>query len=97
MKTFKEIEKILSQNRKELEQKFGVKEMAVFGSYVRNEQNKESDLDVLIDFKEPIGFLKFIELENYLSDLLEVKVELVTREALKPRIGKHILKELVKI
>ena len=97
MKTFEEIENLLSQNKAELGRRFNVGEMAVFGSYARNEQNKESDIDILVDFKEPIGLLRFIELENYLSDLLGVKVEVVTRKALKPRIGKYILQELVKI
>ena len=85
------------QNKKDLEEKFNVEELSVFGSYARSAQNEESDVDILIDFKEPIGLLKFIELERYLSDLLGVKVELVTRRALKPRIGRQILRELVKI
>lgn len=97
MKTFEDIKNILSQNKEDIEKKFGAMEIALFGSYVRNEQNKESDVDILVDFKESIGLLKFIELERYLSDLLDIKVELVTRRALKPRIGEHILQELVKI
>lgn len=97
MRTFDEIKNILLQNKERLEEKFGVREMAVFGSYARNKQNEQSDVDILVDFKEPIGLLKFIELERYLSDLLDVKVELVTRRALKPRIGKYILQEIVKI
>jgi len=97
MKTLAEIKGILLQNKKDLEEKFNVEELSVFGSYVRNEQGLKSDVDILIDFREPIGLLKFIELEGYLSDLLRTKVDLVTRKALKPRIGKQILRELVKI
>ena len=97
MKTLEEIKGILLQNKKDLEEKFNVEELSVFGSYVRNEQGPKSDVDILIDFREPIGLLKFIELERYLSDLLRVKVDLVTRKALKPRIGKQILKELVRV
>ncbi|MBI2591144.1 MAG: nucleotidyltransferase family protein [Candidatus Brennerbacteria bacterium] len=97
MKTFEEVKNILLQNKKNIEDGFSVKEIAIFGSYARNEQNEESDLDLLIDFKEPIGLLKFIELERHLSDLLDVKAELVTRRALKKRIGQRILQELIKI
>mgnify|MGYP001565003381 CR=1 FL=1 len=99
MKTLNEIRDILSRNKKELETIFnlGIQELAIFGSYARNEQGQESDIDILIDFKEPIGLLKFIELERHLSDLLGAKVDLVTRKALKPKIGKQILRELVGI
>lgn len=97
MKTFEEVKNILLQNKKNIEDSFNVQEIGIFGSYARNEQDKESDIDLLIDFKEPIGLLKFIELERYLSDLLNVKAELVTRRALKPRIGQRILQELIKI
>jgi len=99
MKTLDEIKDILSRNRKELESRFnlGIQELAVFGSYARNGQTQESDVDILIDFKEPIGLLKFIELERYLSGLLGAKVDLVTKKALKPRIGKQILRELIKV
>lgn len=97
MKTFEEVKNILLQNKEELEKNYGLKEIAVFGSYARNEQNEKSDVDILVDFKKSIGLLRFIELENYLSDLLGVKVEIVTRKALKPFIGKHILQEFVKI
>ncbi len=97
MITLEEVKNILLQNMEDLEKRFLVKELAIFGSYVRNEQKKESDIDILVEFKEPIGFLKFIELENYLSDLLGVKVDLVTKRALKPIMGKQILQESVKI
>lgn len=69
--------------------------LGVFGSYVRREQNPESDIDILVTFKKTPGLLKFIELENHLSDLLGVKVDLVMKNVLKPAIGKHILNEVV--
>lgn len=52
-------------------------------------------MDILVEFYEPIGFFKFIELEDYLSDILGHDVDLVSKKALKPRIGKHILEEAV--
>jgi len=69
--------------------------MGIFGSYVRGEQNEDSDVDVLIDFKQAPSLLKFIELENYLSDIVGVKVDLVMKRVLKPRIGQNILAEVI--
>jgi predicted nucleotidyltransferase len=78
-----------------LTEKYRVKEIGIFGSYVRGEQKQKSDLDLLVDFTESISLLDFIHLENELSVLLGVKVDLVMKNALKPRIGKHILEEVV--
>ena len=88
---------ILSRHRDELEKKFGVRKIGIFGSYANGEPKKSSDLDLLVEFKYPIGLFKFMDLEDYLEKLLGVKVDLVTRKALKPHIGKAILKELVPI
>jgi len=65
-------------------------------SYVRGEQRHGSDLDLLVEFDDrPLTLLQFIALEHYLSDLLEVKVDLVERNTLKPTIDRHILAEVV--
>jgi hypothetical protein len=76
--------------------KYNVKRVGVFGSYVRNEQKEDSDLDILVDFEPEakFGLLRFIEMENYLSDATGIKVDLVMKEGLKPRIGKKILDEV---
>lgn len=95
MKTFEESRNVIKQHKHELEQKFKVKEIGIFGSYVRGEQKKRSDMDILVEFKEPIGLFQFIELEEYLEKLLGVKVDLVSKKALKPRIGENIMKEVV--
>jgi len=89
--------RILRQHLPELKEKYSVSYLGVFGSYVRGEQTGKSDLDVLVEFDEAPGLLKYIELEYYLSDLLGVKVDLVTRTGLKPNIGKHILNEVVSL
>ncbi|MHB8102036.1 MAG: nucleotidyltransferase family protein [Methanosarcina sp.] len=86
--------KILRQHLPELREKYSVNYLGIFGSYIRGEQTKDSDLDVLVQFDKKPGLLKYIELENYLSDLLEVKVDLVMKSALKPNIGKRILNEV---
>ena len=91
----KEIKSIIKQHRQELERKFKVKELGIFGSYVRGEQKKRSDIDILVEFQEPIGLFKFMDLEEYLAELLGVKVDLVSKKALKPRIGEHIMKEVI--
>jgi predicted nucleotidyltransferase len=97
MKKIAEIKKKLELHKEELKQRYGIKELGIFGSYVRGEERKDSDLDVLAEFEDgaKIGLLEFIRVENYLSDLLGVKVELVEKSALKPRIGRLILKEVV--
>jgi len=91
------IRKCVKANEKELTEDYKVKEIGIFGSYVRGEQQEKSDLDILVDFKEVIGLFKFIALERYLSELLGVKVDLVMKSALKPRIGERILKEVTYI
>ena|SRR5437588_8453121 len=80
-----------------LAERYGVKSLGVFGSYIHRQQRPESDIDLLVGFDEPLGLLKFIELENYLTDLLGVKVDLVMKDALKPTIGKRILSEVIQI
>jgi len=85
----------LRERAAELSERYSVKALGVFGAYVRNEQKKGSDLDILVEFHELLNLLKFVELENYLSDLLGVKVDLVMKSGLKPGIGKHIMNEVV--
>ena len=97
MKDLKQIQSILSKHKEELRRKYNVKEIGVFGSYVRGEQKKSSDIDILVEFEESICFFKFLEMEEHISKILSVKVDLVTKNALKPRIGEHILKEVVAI
>ena len=79
----------------ELKENFKVKTIGLFGSYVRGEQKNNSDLDILVDFYEPISLFRFIELEEFLSQWLGVKVDLVMRDTLKPRIKDSILNEAV--
>jgi len=95
MKTLDEIRTLLARHREELAGIYKVQEIGIFGSYARGEQSGGSDLDVLVAFSEPIGLFEFIDLENRLGELLGVKVDLVTKGALKPRIGARILSEVV--
>lgn len=96
MNNFKDIKEILKHQKEILKKRYKVKEIGIFGSYVRGEaKKKKSDMDILVDFDDGISLLKFIEMENYLTDILGIKVDLVMKNALKPRIGRQILKEVV--
>ena len=96
-KTLEEIKKILKENEAVLREKFKVKKIGIFGSYVKGEQKKGSDLDILVEFEEPVSLFEFMDLEEYLMNILGVKVDLVSKKALKPRIGKCILEEVIYI
>jgi len=80
-----------------LKEEFNVKTIEVFGSYIKNEQTEKSDIDLLITFTITPGLLKFIALENYLSDLLQIRVDLVMKNSIKQRLRKNILSEAAKI
>jgi predicted nucleotidyltransferase len=97
MKNVEAIKLTLLGHKAELREKFKVKNIGVFGSYLRGEQKRGSDIDVLVEFNDPIGLFEFMKLENYLSDLLGVKVDLVSKKALKPHIGERILEEVIMI
>lgn len=88
---------ILKEHKEELRRRYGVKEIGIFGSYLRGENKEGSDLDILVEFEEDanIDLLEFVNMENYLSDRLGIKVDLVEKSALKRRIGKHILNEVI--
>ena len=92
-----EINNTLKSTLPLLKDRYAVEFLGIFGSYLREEQTPNSDLDLLVGFSEPPSLLKFIELENYLTDLLGLKVDLVMKEALKPGIGKNILAEVEQV
>jgi predicted nucleotidyltransferase len=95
MKTLEEVKQWLVQHKSVLYEQYQVRELGIFGSYVRQEQTESSDVDMLVEFSETPSLLKFVNLENYLSDNLGVKVNLVHKSGLKPRIGERILAEVV--
>ena len=100
MKEHIDISQVIESLRQQLQlirQRYQVESLSVFGSYVRHEQRPDSDIDVLVTFTETPSLLKFIELENYLSDNIGVKIDLVMKDSLKSRIGRQILSEAVTI
>ncbi|PIU75304.1 MAG: nucleotidyltransferase [Candidatus Portnoybacteria bacterium CG06_land_8_20_14_3_00_39_12] len=95
MTKFEGIKKKIKELEPLLKERFEVKRIGIFGSYIKREEKRGSDLDILVEFSEPISLFKFIELEEFLSKKLGVKVDLVTKKALKPLIKNRIIKEAV--
>ena len=77
-----------------LEKQYAVSELGLFGSYVRNEQNDQSDIDILVEFKRPIG-IEFVDLADLLEKELDLKVDLVSRNGIKPKYFSAIQPEIV--
>ena len=94
-KTLDEIRTELREVLPTLRAKYQVSSLAVFGSRARDTARATSDLDLLVSFSDPPGLLRFVELENLLSARLDMKVDLVMREGLKPRLSQRILAEAV--
>ena len=95
MQSLDEIKKSLINQKILLSEKYKINRLGIFGSYVRGEQKKESDLDVLIDYEEVPSLITLIELENHLSNVLGLNVDLVTRKGIKPQLRSNILEEVV--
>lgn len=89
-----EVIRRLAEHRTELD-RFGVKSLALFGSVARGESTPESDIDILVDFSRTGGLFEFVRLKNYLEELLEHPVDLVTRDALKPQLRQKIIQEAI--
>ncbi len=96
----KDVDKIIEKLKTlkpQLEKEYFVEEIGVFGSYVRDEQTENSDIDILINFKDGMDLLKLAHLINWLCDVFEKKVDVVNKKTLRPRIGKQILSEVIYI
>jgi hypothetical protein len=99
MKSLGEIQKTLREQKPYLAEKYGVRIVGVFGSYVRQEQRRDSDLDLLVELDRPpkISLIGLVELEDYLGEILGVKVDIAIKTNLKKRIGARILQEVVPV
>jgi len=95
MKTLEEIKNILAEHKEELREKYKVKEIGIFGSYVRGEQKKGSDVDILVEFEEPVSLLKLVSLENFLKEIVGVKVEVIPKKDIRVELKERILKEAI--
>ena len=96
-RTLDDIRAVLRDLLPLLRTEYHVSSLAVFGSYVHHAAGASSDVDLLVTFSDPPGLLRFVELESFLSARLGLKVDLVMREALKPRIGRRVLAEAVPV
>jgi uncharacterized protein len=81
----------------EVLQPYSPKMIGIFGSFARNENNDKSDLDILVEFRDTVNLLDIIGAEIKLSELLNLKVDLVTKKAIPPRLAPHIDKDLMQI
>lgn len=95
MKNLDEIKKIIDKHREELIKRFKVETISIFGSYARKEQKEKSDVDILVEFKAPVSLLHIVSLENYLSDILGVKVDVVPKKNIRKELKDSILKEAI--
>lgn len=95
MKTLLEIQQLLRAEMPQLTKDYHVESLGIFGSFIRNEQTPLSDVDLLVSFRQKPSLIKYIELENRLSELLDIRVDLVMTSALKPRLQEIILRQVI--
>lgn len=93
MLSLESIKNKLSENKQRLYSRYGLSNIAVFGSYARNQQTDDSDIDILVEFNKPIG-IEFVDLAQELEQILSIKVDLVSKRGLKERHYKAIEKDL---
>ena len=89
MTTLTEIRNILGSNKQRLTDKYGLNYLAIFGAYGRGQQTENSDIDILVDFREPVG-IEFIDLGNELEQILKIKVDLVSKNGVRPQYSRKI-------
>lgn len=96
-RSLEEIRHVLKQSMPEIENRYKVKSLGIFGSYVRGDMKKSSDLDILVEFHQAPSLLEFIRMEDDLSNKIGIKVDLVMKKSLKPHICRRILAEVVPV
>lgn len=94
MRTMQEIRKTLTDHRSQLIDKYPIKSIAIFGSYARNEQTDNSDIDIMVEFNDKIG-IKFIDLADELENYIGIKVDLVSRNGIKDKYFQVIKPDLI--
>ena len=94
MTTLDRVKKVVSEEKDILTKKYNVTRIGVFGSVVRGEENKKSDIDLLVEFSEPVSLFDLMDVEFYLEDKLGKDVDLVPKDSLRKHIGKYILEEV---
>ncbi len=97
MKALDEIRRILREHAPIVAERYGVQVVGIFGSYARGEQQESSDLDLLVEYLQPISLLDLVGAELYLCDVLGMKVDLVPRRAVCKELRDHIFREAVAV
>jgi predicted nucleotidyltransferase len=97
MQTLDEIRDALKKHKEEVMRDYKVKELGIFGSVVRGEQGRRSDIDILVEYDELPDLLKLIELERRLQRILKKRVDLVEKSGIRPELRSRILDEVVYI
>ncbi|MBF0537971.1 MAG: nucleotidyltransferase family protein [Nitrospirae bacterium] len=92
-KTLSEIKEIIRIHRKEIADRYSVRELGIFGSFATGNERIESDVDILVDFDKSVSLLTLVGLENYLSELIDMKVDVVPKNGLRREIKDRILSE----
>ena len=95
MKNLEEIKEILGQVKSLVKEKYYVSELGIFGDYVKGEVQENSEVNILIDYTEPPSLLDLVDLEYYLSDLLKLKADVISKNGLKGRRRERILSEVI--
>jgi predicted nucleotidyltransferase len=97
MRKLSEIQSVLHAHAEELRKRYGLINLAVFGSVVRGEARENSDVDILTGFERPISLLTLVDAEYFLGDLLGVKVDLVPARSVRPELKDRIFREAVPV
>jgi predicted nucleotidyltransferase len=95
MKTLSAIKKTIRDHKAILRDTYNIRRIGLFGSYVRGDTHSGSDVDVIVEFTEPISLIRLVSLENYLTGIVGVKVDVVPREDIRKELQETILKEAV--
>jgi len=97
MKNFFEIQELLKNHKKEFKEKYHIQDIGIFGSYAKGMQKKTSDIDIMVTFEKPVSLLHIISFENYLSDMLGIKVDIVPKNNIRKELKESILNEMVSV
>ncbi len=95
MYTLEQIKAILAKAKPDLQKKYPLSELGIFGSYARGDASEESDIDVLVDFNGPLGLMRYIGLAHEIQDLFKIKVDVVSRGGIKPKYWSYVSKNIV--
>jgi uncharacterized protein len=93
----REVLQILTGHKDELQERFGVHSLSLFGSMARDEVTETSDVDVLVEFARPTGYFGLMALQEHLEGLLRCKVDVGTSRSLKPRLRERVLRECIHV